>query len=78
MCSSDLKIISASEINHFDLHTKKEISSNVFLPTKHPVHILLTSGASCPDALVENVIERILGLLPGADSIHSKLEQYQA
>lgn len=72
------KIISASEINHFDLHTKKEISSNVFLPTKHPVHILLTSGASCPDALVENVIERILGLLPGADSIHSKLEQYQA
>ena len=72
------KIISASEINHFDLHTKKEISGTGFLPNKRPIHILLTSGASCPDALVEAVIERILHLVPEADSIHSTLANYQA
>ena len=53
------KIISKNEILHFDLHLKKEISTLNFLPEKQPVKILITSGASCPDALVEKLIEKI-------------------
>lgn len=53
------KIISASEIMHFNFHTKQELVSAQFLPTASPVKILITSGASCPDAVVEEVIKRL-------------------
>lgn len=55
------KIISAGEIIHFDYHHKQELHSLQFLPQNNPVKILITSGASCPDALVEGVIRKIAG-----------------
>ena len=58
--SSPEHILSADAINHWDFHHKKEINSQRFLPEKEQVTILLTSGASCPDALVEGVIRRLL------------------
>jgi 4-hydroxy-3-methylbut-2-enyl diphosphate reductase len=54
------KIISDTTIVHFDLHTKQERTSTSFLPTHRPLNILITSGASCPDAMVEAVIEQLL------------------
>ncbi len=57
-------LISADEVRHFDLHTHAEKLSSGYLPEKHPLRIMITSGASCPDALVERVIER-LALLTG-------------
>ncbi len=59
--NSEEKILSAKEIVHFNFHTKEEILSNSWLPLKQPVKILLTSGASCPDALVEGVINKLAG-----------------
>ena len=56
------KIISKNEILHFDLHKKEEIVSYNFLPDKVPVKILLSSGASCPDAIVEKVINKLAAL----------------
>lgn len=58
--SSPEHMLSENAINHWDFHHKKEISSDSFLPQKEQVTILLTSGASCPDALVEGVIRRLL------------------
>ena len=55
------KIISIDEILHFDLHHKCEKRTTGFLPKKQPVKILITSGASCPDALVEGVINKLAG-----------------
>jgi 4-hydroxy-3-methylbut-2-enyl diphosphate reductase len=37
-----------------------------FLPTTSPIKILIKSGASCPDAVIENVIDKLLYLLPEA------------
>ena len=54
------KISSPSTITHFDLHTHQEKTSTSFLPAHRPLQILITSGASCPDAMVEAVIERLL------------------
>ncbi|MFM8710314.1 MAG: hypothetical protein ACKOC7_03470, partial [Sphingomonadales bacterium] len=54
------KISSVDTISHFDLHTHQEKTSTSFLPAHRPLTILLTSGASCPDAMVEAVIERLL------------------
>ena len=59
--SSEEKIISANEIMHWDFHHKQELHSFRFLPDQTPVTIMLTSGASCPDALVEGVIRKLLG-----------------
>jgi 4-hydroxy-3-methylbut-2-en-1-yl diphosphate reductase len=63
------KILSKDQILHFDIHTRKEILNSKFLPAKSPVRILITSGASCPDALVEGVIEKLTGFFPGAASM---------
>jgi 4-hydroxy-3-methylbut-2-enyl diphosphate reductase len=59
------KIISSTEIRHFNFHTKQELVSASFLPAKSPIKILITSGASCPDAVVEDVIKRLAELSGG-------------
>jgi 4-hydroxy-3-methylbut-2-enyl diphosphate reductase len=56
------KIISENSVAHFDLHTHSENTSSSFLPGKDEIRILISSGASCPDAVVEAVIERIAEL----------------
>jgi len=58
--SSEEKIVSENMITHYSIKKKKEISTENFLPQKSPVKILLTSGASCPDAIVESVLRKIL------------------
>lgn len=55
------KIISAKEILHYNFHTKEELLTANYLPEKKQVKILITSGASCPDALVEGVIRKLAG-----------------
>ena len=57
--SNEEKMLSSTQILHYNFHTKEEILTADFLPTKTPVKILITSGASCPDALVEGVIHRL-------------------
>jgi 4-hydroxy-3-methylbut-2-enyl diphosphate reductase len=63
--SSEEKIISAAEIRHFDLHRHEEISTRAFLPNNRPLKVLISSGASCPDAMVEAVISKLVGLVEG-------------
>ncbi|MEP6681978.1 MAG: 4-hydroxy-3-methylbut-2-enyl diphosphate reductase [Parafilimonas sp.] len=65
------KIISSTEILHCNWRTKQEYLTHDFLPAKTPVNILITSGASCPDAVVESVIEKLANFF-NADS---KMEQ---
>jgi 4-hydroxy-3-methylbut-2-en-1-yl diphosphate reductase len=55
------KILSRSEIIHADWRTKQERHTNGFLPDTTPVKVLITSGASCPDALVEDVVRKLVG-----------------
>jgi 4-hydroxy-3-methylbut-2-enyl diphosphate reductase len=54
------KIVAPNAIRHFNYHTKTERLTEGFLPAKTPIKILLTSGASCPDALVEEVNNKIV------------------
>ena len=53
------KLISHDQINHCDWQTKKESITENYLPQKNPLRILITSGASCPDAIVEDVIRKL-------------------
>lgn len=62
--SDHTKIISENKIQHFDLHKRSEaVSPNFIDSNKGNLKIIITSGASCPDSVVENVILRILNLL---------------
>jgi len=58
---SEEKILSPEEILHYNFHTKTETLTKGFLPGKQPVKVLITSGASCPDAMVENIIRKLAG-----------------
>ena len=61
---SENNIISKNEIVHFDFHNKKEVYSKTFLPEKEKIRIAITSGASCPDSVVDNIISKILSFFP--------------
>jgi len=58
------RIISPKKIQHYDLHKKQEMVTEDFLLRKEPLKILITSGASCPDALVEEVINKLASFFP--------------
>ncbi len=54
------KIASHELIYHFDMHAKKEIITENYLPQKDKIKIAVTSGASCPDSIVDNVLNKLL------------------
>jgi 4-hydroxy-3-methylbut-2-enyl diphosphate reductase len=63
---TEQKILSRDLIRHFNLHTKQEIVTENFLPDKKPVTVLLTCGASCPDAVVEGILLKMVSFFDQA------------
>lgn len=55
-------------INHFIYHQHQHTKTTNFLPNKTPIKIILTSGASCPDRIVDEVLEKIIGFYPNSKS----------
>ncbi|MCB0381130.1 MAG: 4-hydroxy-3-methylbut-2-enyl diphosphate reductase, partial [Flavobacteriales bacterium] len=55
-------------INHFIYHDKKRIKTTDYLPDKKSLKIVLTSGASCPDTIVDAVLDKILSFYPNSKS----------
>lgn len=73
--NSDAEILSARTIRHFDYSNKQLKLSNDYLPQKQPVRIVLTSGASCPDTLVDSVMMKLLAFFPGTHAVDDVLHQ---
>ena len=71
------KIISSTQIKHFNFNTSTEEYTTNFIPRKTPVKILITSGASCPDALVEGVIEKLATYFTIKNSIEDLAKTFQ-
>lgn len=63
------EILSRHEIRHLDQHSKKRELTRGWIPEKEPVRILISAGASCPDAMVEAVIGKIAGFFPTAREV---------
>ena len=76
--SDESRLVSAERIRHFDLHAHAEKDTASWMPERQPLRILLTSGASCPDALVEGVIERLTRLIPGCRPMDELVREWTA
>jgi 4-hydroxy-3-methylbut-2-en-1-yl diphosphate reductase len=74
--NSDKEIRSASEIHHFDYPSKEKLVTNNYLPGHLPVKIVLTSGASCPDTLVDRVMLRLLEFFDSARPVEEVIASY--
>ncbi|MDN3656425.1 4-hydroxy-3-methylbut-2-enyl diphosphate reductase [Ferruginibacter paludis] len=74
--SSEENIISAETISHYNFHSRQQITTEGYLPANRPVTILLTSGASCPDSMVEGVINRLVSLTSAAADIQQVIGQF--
>jgi 4-hydroxy-3-methylbut-2-enyl diphosphate reductase len=74
--SGESKIQSKEEILHYNFHTKEEVLTTDFLPKHKPAKLLITSGASCPDALVENVIRKLASFYNAEDKIEALVREW--
>ena len=76
--SSAVEILSEDQIRHFNYKTHEQLTTTGFLPQKTPVNIILTSGASCPDSVVDDVLQKILSYFPAAKNIHEVVQAIEA
>lgn len=67
--NEESKLLSRNTVHHYNFHQGTEHITENYLPEKEPVTILITSGASCPDAVVEGVIRRLLSFFPGGKTV---------
>jgi 4-hydroxy-3-methylbut-2-enyl diphosphate reductase len=58
------------------MHKKKEVTTLSYLPEKKPVKVLITSGASCPDALVEGVITKLAGFYKSCKPVEEVIHKF--
>ena len=74
--SNEEKLLSKEQLVHYNYHTKEELTSTNYLPSENPVRILLTSGASCPDAIVENVIRRLASFYAVDEKVDELVDEF--
>ena len=74
--NSEKEIKSETEIHHFHYDKKEKAITYNYLPERRPVKIILTSGASCPDTLVDRVMLRLLGFFQETRSVEDLMKSF--
>ena len=74
---SSADLLSSQEIKGFNWRTHEEYIKENYLPSKENVRILITSGASCPDAIVEQTIEKLSSFFTGSKKLSEVGSQWQ-
>ncbi|MBK7041844.1 MAG: 4-hydroxy-3-methylbut-2-enyl diphosphate reductase [Bacteroidetes bacterium] len=74
---NESKMMDAHTISHFDLHTQTEKMASQFLPLTGKPRILITSGASCPDAVVEKVILKLISFYQETKPMDVLIKQFE-
>jgi 4-hydroxy-3-methylbut-2-en-1-yl diphosphate reductase len=72
---NEANIISPSEILHFDYGSKELKKSTDWLQIKERPSIVLTSGASCPDTILEAVMEKIMSFFVSIRSVEEVIAE---
>ncbi|MAY82751.1 MAG: 4-hydroxy-3-methylbut-2-enyl diphosphate reductase [Flavobacteriales bacterium] len=76
--SSAEEIVSDRLIRHYDYRRKVMLSTKNYLGENRPLRIILTSGASCPDAVVDRVLDRLLAFFETNVSKEEILENLES
>lgn len=72
-----MEIESLSRIRHFDLSAGKTTVTDGWWPSSQPVSVVLTAGASCPDAMLDAVLERLNTWLGPTTPISEVLKPFE-
>ena len=72
------KIIDENQIIKTNWKDKSEEIIENYLPAKNTVTILMTSGASCPDTVVESVIRKIAGYYNVEEALEEVIQFWQS
>ena len=72
------KIIDENKIIKTNWNDKSEEIIEKYLPAKNTVTILMTSGASCPDTVVESVIRKIAGYYNVEEALDEVIQFWQS
>ena len=75
--SGSEKIISEKLISHFDIKFRREKATEDYLPRKAKITIAITSGASCPDSVVDDVLNKLLSFFSGTKNPEEILKSLQ-
>lgn len=74
--------VAHDRIRHFDLHARTVRETEDWFPralaAERPIEIVLTAGASCPDALLDGVVRRVLGWFDDVRSVEDALAPHLA
>jgi len=68
------KLLSDQQIQYFNLASHTEMISENYIPNTDTVKVLITAGASCPDAIVEAVIHQLVSFFPACRSIDEVMQ----
>ena len=68
-------LVSENEIHHFNIHEGQENVTTDYLDQSSPKKVILTCGASCPDAVVEDVLRRLLSLFQEEENLENSLQK---
>ena len=72
-----IKLIEDYQLQDYTLLALDKWPVKETITEKEPVKILVTSGASCPDALVEGVIKKLSDFFPVKRNIEELIEQFR-
>ncbi|MEO1021872.1 MAG: 4-hydroxy-3-methylbut-2-enyl diphosphate reductase [Bacteroidota bacterium] len=71
------EVKNAAEIQHFDQWKKAILTTKNWLPDNQPLTIGITSGASCPDVLVDEVMLRVLEFFDETRSVEEVIAPFE-
>lgn len=71
------RLLSNDAIETRNWITKELVTQTGYLPAKKTVRMLITSGASCPDAVVEKVIRKLAGFYGVEEKIDGLTESFE-
>ncbi len=72
------ELLSKKSIRHFDQWKKELLETQNWLPkSKAPLKVAITSGASCPDVLVDEVVLKLLSYYKDAKDVEEAIKPFE-
>lgn len=76
--NSPTEILNEKEIHHFNYDKKEKLVSMDWLKEYKPTKVILTSGASCPDTLVDEVMLKVVSYFDNTREVDDVLNDFMS